>query len=261
MVRRLLDSLARWGKRTGAETRPRLFFETAPEVVYAVGDIHGCYDLLRRMETSIVEDAAAISGEKWIVMLGDYVDRGPQSAEVLDHLLLPPPEGFKRYCLAGNHEQLMLSYLDSPDPGHMWLGLGGQETLRSYRLDETAAKRSSVTALLASHIPAEHVDFLRKAPSLISIPGFVFVHAGLRRGVPLRQQSDQDLMWIRPDGHDAPLSPDFVTVHGHTPVPAIDVRPGRINVDTGAFATAILSGVRIDRGGKIVKLAVGQITG
>lgn len=256
MVRRLLESLARWRSRPFEESRPRLFFDEAPEVVYAVGDIHGCYQLLRKMETRIAEDAAAIKGEKWIVLLGDYLDRGPQSADVLDHLLLPPPAGFTRHCLAGNHEELMLSYLNEPDAGHMWLGLGGQDTLRSYGLDETAAKRSSAKALLASHIPLEHIDFLRQAPSLVSIPGFVFVHAGLRSGVPLRQQSDQDLMWIRPDDSNNPPSPDFVTVHGHTPVPSVESRPGRINVDTGAFATGILSCVRIDRRGKIVKLAV-----
>lgn len=256
MVRRLLESMARWRSRASTGSRPRLFFDEAPEVVYAVGDIHGCYELLLKMEKRISEDAAAITGEKWIVLLGDYVDRGPQSADVLDHLLLPPPKGFTRHCLAGNHEELMLSYLTDPDPGHMWLGLGGQDTLRSYGLDETAAKRSSTKALLASHIPLEHVDFLRRAPSLVSIPGFVFVHAGLRSGVPLQRQSDEDLMWIRPDDSQGPPSPDFITVHGHTPVPSIESQPGRINVDTGAFATAILSCVRIDRRGKIVKLAV-----
>lgn len=256
MVRRLLDKLTSWGARAPSETgRPKLFFDQAPDVVYAVGDIHGCYDLYQRMERRIFEDGAAFPGEKWIILLGDYVDRGPRSADVLDAIILPPPPGFRRFCLAGNHEELMLSYLSAPNPNHLWLGLGGRETLRSYGLDDEAGRRAPMEALLASHVPSEHVQFLRTAPSLVAIPGFVFVHAGLRPGVPLEQQSDEDLLWIRP--HESFPSPsELVVIHGHTPVPAVDVQPGRINVDTGAFASAILSCVRIDRDGKIVKLAV-----
>jgi serine/threonine protein phosphatase 1 len=256
MVRRLLQRLPFGGGISESLSRPKLFFDHRPELVYAIGDIHGCHALLHRMEQLIVEDAAPVSGEKWIILLGDYVDRGPASAAVLDHLLSAPPEGFQRICLAGNHEDLMLSYLDHPDPRHHWLRLGGRETLRSYGLDPDAGFGPSMKTLLESRISAEHVEFLRSAPSLLAIPNFTFVHAGIRPGVPLPEQSDEDLLWLRPElGATAP-SEDFIVVHGHTPVREVDVAPGRINIDTGAFASGMLSGIKIDSSNKLSKLTV-----
>ncbi|MCB5203124.1 metallophosphoesterase [Neorhizobium sp. T786] len=255
MVRHLIKRLPFRGGASDVRSRPKLFFDDRPELIYAIGDIHGCYPLLRKMEQLIVQDAASVSGEKWIILLGDYIDRGPESAAVLDHLLGPPPSGFERFCLAGNHEDLMLSYLDHPDPGHHWLRLGGRETLRSFGLDP-AGSAPSMKALLENRISPEHVEFLRSAPSLLSVPNFTFVHGGIRRGVPLAQQSDEDLLWLRPElGASAP-SDDFLIVHGHTPVRQVEVCPGRINIDTGAFASGMLSGLKIDRSNKLFKLAV-----
>lgn len=236
--------------------RPRLFFDEAPAVVYAIGDVHGCYGLLRRMEEAIIEDAAAVAGEKWIVMLGDYVDRGPQSAAVLSHLLAPPPAGFVRHCLAGNHEALMLSYLEAPDPGHHWLALGGTETLRSYGLDEIHGRGASMKSLLGTHIPPDHHAFLRRAPCLLSVPGFAFVHAGIRPGIPLDGQSEHDLLWLRPDAARDAEETSVITVHGHTPVADIEVSGRRINIDTGAFFTGRLSCARVSRNGEIHGLVV-----
>ena len=235
--------------------RPRLFFDRRPEVIYAVGDVHGCYDLLVRMEEQIAENAVHLQGEKWIVLLGDYVDRGPRSRDVLDYLLRSPPDGFTRLCLAGNHEELMLSYLSDPEPGHIWLQLGGRETLISYGIHEIA-NRPSMHPAVKDGVPSEHLEFLRKAPSLLSVPGFVFVHGGLRRGVPLERQSEDDLLWLRPQEGDGPVSSDFLLVHGHTPVPAIEVGQGRINVDTGAYKSGVLSCVRIQREGRISRFAL-----
>lgn len=254
-MRRLFDRFSRRHSTGTQDRRPRLFLEAAPDVIYAVGDVHGCFDLLARLEEKIIRDSRAISGEKWIVLLGDYVDRGPRSAEVLDHLMLPPPPGFSRHCLAGNHETMMLSYLLQPDPNHLWLGLGGRDTLLSYGIDESnTQRRSSMQALLGSHIPSEHIDLLKSAPSMISVPGFVFVHGGIRSGVPLDQQSDHDLLWMRPDDSQNTPATDLVVVHGHTPVPAVEVLPGRINVDTGAYATGILSAVKLARDGEVTLL-------
>lgn len=238
-------------KVTSQPERPRLFLNKTPEVIYVVGDIHGCYDLLARMEQRIEENAIRFTGEKRIILLGDYVDRGPRSADVIEHLLQPAPSGFTRHCLAGNHEQMMLSYLNEPTPDHAWIGLGGRETLCSYGINRISGRRS-MRALLGARIPAAHIDFLRGLPSLISVPGYAFVHAGLRPGVPLVQQSDQDLLWMRPDEHSqVPPSTEFFTVHGHTPVPTVQVRPGRINIDTGAFKTGVLSCLRISRDGRL----------
>ena len=256
MVHRFIERLGarqRWVRQT--PTRPRLFFDAGPQVIYAIGDIHGRYDLLARMEREIEDDAARFPGHKWIVLLGDYVDRGPASAQVLDHLLRPPPARFSRYCLAGNHEQLMLSYLAEPDPHNAWLGLGGHETLRSYGIEKILGRRSMLP-VLASRIPAEHVRFLQTAPVLLSIPGYVFVHAGLRPGVPLSKQSDHDMLRIRPKDELLPPSTEFLTIHGHTPVAEVRAQSGRINIDTGAFATGILSCVRIQQNGRISRLAV-----
>ncbi len=259
MVRQLLRRLlpGRPNRSQGrSQGRQKLFFDRRPDLIYAIGDDHGCLSLLATMERAIAADAAAVSGEKWIILLGDYVDRGPESAGVLDHLLSAPPAGLRRFCLAGNHEQLMLSYLATPGPDHFWLGLGGHDTLRSYGLYDMGERGTSAKALLESHVPSEHVDFLEKAPSLLAVPGYVFVHGGIRAGIPLEEQADEDLLWLRPSGEIAPPG-DFVVVHGHTPVPDVELTPGRINVDTGAYATGRLSCVRIDRNNNIVKLAVG----
>src|SRR5882757_6086867 len=104
-------------------------------VVYAIGDVHGCYKELRSLEQKILLDALPLRERKIIVMLGDYIDRGPQSARVLDHLLAPPPKGFLRVCLAGNHEVAMLNYLDGHLSRARWLAVGGLETLFSYGVD------------------------------------------------------------------------------------------------------------------------------
>jgi len=257
MVKRLLDRIL--PPRSGApasRSRPKLFLDHRPELIYAIGDVHGCHPLLLKMERSIIRDGATVAGEKWIVLLGDYIDRGPASAAVLDHLLSHAPDGFRRICLAGNHEDLMLSYLDDPDPGHFWLGLGGRDTLRSYGIGDMTERRS-MKARLEHQVPSQHVDFLRTAPSLLSVPGYTFVHGGIRPGIPLAQQVDQDLLWLRPDLDSARAArADFVTVHGHTPIRNVELNAGRINIDTGAYATGILSCVRIDRDNTVTKLSV-----
>lgn len=232
--------------------RARLFFEKAPDHIYAVGDIHGCYGNLLEMERLIIEDAIGLEGEKWIVYLGDYIDRGGRSADVLDYFVHTKLSGFKQYTLAGNHEELMLSYVEAPHSGHPWLAAGGNETLMSYGLDFRSRGRSSMRSLLGSHIPNEHLDFLRSAPSLLSVPGYVFVHGGLRPGVPLGAQSDRDMLWLRNRHNKTEKNTnDFVIVHGHTPVENVTFLDGSINVDTGVYYSGKLSCVRIDRSGSI----------
>src|SRR6218665_1094709 len=105
--------------------RTKLLFDSAPDHVYAVGDVHGCDDLLESLEAKIRDDARARVGSKCLVMLGDYVDRGPKSASVLDRLTGRAPEGFRRVCLAGNHEEVMLDFLENPSVDHRWLDFGG----------------------------------------------------------------------------------------------------------------------------------------
>jgi serine/threonine protein phosphatase 1 len=220
-----------------------------PAVVYAIGDVHGCYDLLQDLLNQIRADAARTAGSKLLVMLGDYVDRGPKSASVLDWLCAPPPDGFDRVALAGNHEVLMLDFLADPRPDASWLGFGGTETLASYGIDLeqfTRARPRDRTAMLDAFIPVEHLDLLRSLPGMLTLPHATFVHAGLRSGLPLADQHDDDLLWMREPFLSEEMPADMFVVHGHTPAAEPVVAGRRICVDTGAFATGTLTAVRMD---------------
>lgn len=239
----------------------RLHMDTWPAAVYAVGDVHGCRRQLLALESAVIEDAAAILGEKWIVMLGDYIDRGPESAGVVDHLLQPPPHGFVRHTLRGNHEQMMLDFLDDPRSNLHWLDQGGAATLASYGVDvdRTLARLNDPEALLgqiAERVPPSHIEFLRGLPVLLGLPGWLFVHAGLRPGIGLEQQSMEDLLWIRDPFLYGPGLPGIRVVHGHTPVPAPEFTPARIGIDTGCFLTGRLTGLRITPDGLTKVLTV-----
>lgn len=240
---------------TGAESPDagarRLSAAAWPSVIYAIGDVHGCIAELEFLESLIVADAAAVDGEKWIVMLGDYLDRGPASAAVLDHLCRKPPAGFRRILLAGNHETMFLSYLQEPTRDDNWLRFGGIETLASYGMDLDRFISGSLSdrrRLLAVHIPDEHLALLSDLPVMLSVPGTSFVHAGLRPGLPLDRQADSDLLWIREPFLSSDDLPTRV-VHGHTPIGQPSLGPNRIGIDTGAYATGILTAARLGPAG------------
>ncbi len=230
----------------------RLTVAESPEAIYAIGDVHGCLDLLVDIEAQIAADADHAGGERWLVTLGDVVDRGPASAQVIDHLLRPAPAGLRRINLMGNHEAMMLDFLHRPRAGSMWLESGGTETLASYgvptdkllRLDNRSAQQ-----IVASYIPAEHFDYLAALPVLLDTPTALFVHAGLRPGIGIPQQADEDLLWFR----DQFLS-DFAefgrpVVHGHTMRQQALVTPHRIAIDTAAVESGQLTAVRIGLSG------------
>lgn len=224
-----------------------------PDYLYVVGDIHGRLDLLRSLEELIVEDSKG-AGTSEMVFLGDLIDRGPQSAAVLDHLLSPAPAGIKRHALCGNHELMFLSFLNAPQKHLNWLRFGGLETLSSYGISSDqirTIKASNTKAIqyLDSYIPEEHVSYLSSLPLLIEYPHCVLVHAGLRPGVPLRNQSEEDLTYIRTGFLDSSYDFGKMVIHGHTPVAKVEQHENRINVDTGAFATGCLSAVRISADG------------
>lgn len=219
-----------------------------PAVLYAIGDIHGCFDQLQDLLGIIADDARDITGRRMLVTLGDYVDRGPKSASVLDWVCGPAPEGFERVSLAGNHEVMMLDFLDNPNPNARWLEFGGNETLASYVIDARDFGRASPRerrAILQASIPQEHIDVLRDLPGLLEMPGAVFVHAGIRPGIALAEQDDEDLMWIREPFVSTAWDDGPVLVHGHTPAVDPVVSGRRICVDTGAFATGVLTAVRM----------------
>jgi len=243
-----------------APARRRILIPEYPSAIYAIGDVHGGLAELHLLHQAIFADSAGIPGQKYIVTLGDYVDRGPDSAAVLDYLLGPLPPDFQRICLAGNHDVLMLEHLSDPGRDNGWLEFGGQETLASYGVSVEAYMRAGEKdrrAQLGAVIPTEHIEFLRNLPVLLRIRDTLFVHAGVCGGVPCLEQDESDLLWRRQwdgaiEGNDWSL-----LVHGHTPATEPLVESGRIGIDTGAFATGVLTAVRLMDGRKPLFLKSG----
>jgi serine/threonine protein phosphatase 1 len=234
-------------------TRERLRASARPAVIYAVGDIHGCLVELRRLEQIIAVDASHTIGEKWLVHLGDYIDRGPQSAQVIDHLLAAPTDGFRRFSLAGNHEQMLLDFLATPNESAEWLAYGGVETLASYGIDarDAGGRPAALARALEAQMPRSHLEWLRRLPVSLETPGFFFAHAGVRPGRALAEQEDRDLLWIREPFLETAMDAGTVVVHGHTPASEPELRAWRIGIDTGAFATGRLTSARIEASGAV----------
>ena len=240
-------------------SRPRLAFHTWPAAVYAIGDVHGCLDQLEALEAMIAADGLDFEGEKWLVTLGDHIDRGPNSQAAISHVMGPAPSGFRRFALIGNHEQMMLDFLGNPAAHAYWLDEGGTETLRSYGvdLDYPPLRRSqAVRAELEARVPAEHRAFIAGLPSFLALPGWLFVHAGIRPGIPLSMQTDDDLIWIRAPFLTSQLSGGMRVVHGHTPGHDVVVTPHRICIDTHCFHTGRLSAVRVTPDGRTAFFSV-----
>jgi serine/threonine protein phosphatase 1 len=234
----------------GRERRARLQLDLTDTAVYAVGDVHGCLDQLLALERAIVEDGREFPGGKLIVMLGDYVDRGPASAQVLDHLIAPPPTGFERVCLAGNHEMVMLDYIERRASRAGWMAMGGEPTLFSYGIDPERLRTvyqtdRQIDEIVRATIPAAHVAFLRSLPVMVETPRFVFVHAGLRPELPLERQSDEDLVSIRSAFYERAHLLSRYVVHGHTPVEEARREGMRVNIDTGACFSGRLTALRL----------------
>jgi len=215
--------------------------------VYVVGDVHGRDDLLARLHALITEDAAAAGAAgNLLVHLGDYIDRGPSSRQVLDRLAGGPPPGFEAVWLRGNHDDLLVRFLDDGAPPDPWLMNGGVATLASYGIDvglppvEPAAA-DGLRRDLARRLGPRSLDFLRRLRPSHTVGDYLFVHAGVRPGVKLAEQDPADMMWIRGDFLDWGGHFGRVVVHGHTITPAPVFRPNRIGIDTGAYRTGRLT--------------------
>jgi len=223
--------------------------DRAPELLYAIGDVHGCLELLVRLEQEIIADWHAEKRPARLVVLGDFVDRGPDSKGVIDHLLSPLPDGLERTVLGGNHEAMMCACLYQESRPQQWLDLGGFETLLSYGLPPEVISRAAETPhlfrrTLLSVVPARHIDFLDRLRLALGFGDLWLVHAGIVPGRGLREQARADLLWRR-GNDDAGLSRAGLTlVHGHSPQPEILVTPNRINLDTGAYVTRKLSAAK-----------------
>jgi len=216
-------------------------------VVYAIGDVHGRLDLLQKMHDAI---AAETRGRDWrIVHLGDYVDRGPESAGVIDLLADRMAADGRVISLAGNHDLGFLDFLAVPEPAGLFASYGGVQTAQSYgvTLDLNDARGfGSSAAALTRAVPRSHRDFLGALRFSVVLGDFFFCHAGIRPGIPLDAQDRQDLIWIRGDFHRYRELHPKVVVHGHTPVPEPEVLPNRVNVDTGAYYSSRLTALVID---------------
>lgn len=215
--------------------------------VYAVGDVHGCAGLLRRLHEAIAADAADRPvARRVIVYLGDYIDRGEESRGVVDLLLQRPLAGFESVYLRGNHEASLLQFLDDTSVGPSWMTYGGAATLLSYGV-RPPEPLSAPTELeraqrqLDERLPEDHRRFLA-ATKLAHVEGnYYFAHAGVRPGVPLDRQEAWDLMWIRDEFLRSTMDFGKIVVHGHTITDQPDVQRNRIGIDTGAFASGRLT--------------------
>ncbi len=219
---------------------------------YAIGDIHGRLDLLQRAIDAIHLDTQERGPDAVTVTLGDYIDRGPASREVLD-LLAGNPFPTPHVALKGNHEAVFEGFLKAGAGGDHWRKFGGLETLHSYGVpvaDVMLGRNFDVAAeRLRAVLPDTHRAFLASLRTSYTHGGYFFCHAGVRPGVALAQQSETDLLWIREDFLGSTMDFGKIVVHGHTPVEAPDVRPNRINIDTGAFITRQLTCVVLDGDG------------
>ncbi len=216
--------------------------------VYAVGDIHGCIEPLTALHERIREDAASAADlRRVLVYLGDYVDRGLESRQVLEMLTATPLEGFERVHLRGNHDAWMLEFLEDTACGLAWIANGGSATLYSYGVGQgdlgapLPDRLAAVQAGLRRALPAAHRDFLAGLVPMHIEGDYLFVHAGIRPGVPLDQQRPEDLLWIREPFLGSDADHGKVVVHGHTIVDRPQILGNRIAVDTGAFATGHLT--------------------
>lgn len=218
--------------------------------VYAVGDIHGRADLVAQLQRKIELDAAEHpEKDMHLIYLGDYIDRGPESRAVLERLSTQPPAGLNTHFLMGNHEQAMLTFLAEPAGYAQWLEYGGLATVESYLSDRGPVDLSDLMelgAMLSDAVPAHQLEFLRNLELYLCLGDYLFVHAGLRPGVPLEDQQPDDLLWIRGEFLRSDSPHPYVVVHGHHVGDTIDVRANRICVDTGAYATGCLSCLILD---------------
>jgi len=218
--------------------------------LYCIGDIHGRLDLLRELHRGIERDAERFDGAKTIVYLGDYIDRGLQSREVIDELLSAPLTDFETVHLLGNHEQTLLDFLRYPEHAFGWLNWGGRETLLSYGVDLPPGFQRPDPVLLRdelqANLPDTHLAFMQSLPLTYVAGNYLFVHAGIRPGVPLAEQRGSDLLWIRQEFLDYAEPHEHVVVHGHSISEEVEMRANRIGIDTGAFFTGVLTALVLE---------------
>src|SRR4051812_23685179 len=218
---------------------------------YVVGDIHGRLDLLDQLLAKIDEDLKARPVRKTLlVFVGDLIDRGPHSAQVIERLRTYRRAGVRPIFLLGNHEEVLLRILRG-DRALIasWLRFGGMQCLESYGVNAkelARGKDQDALVTIQRAVPQKHVQFLESFIDTCRFGDYLFVHAGIRPGVELEQQSQTDLRWIREPFLFDQTDHGFTVVHGHTIAPAVEERANRIGIDTGAYRTGVLTALIID---------------
>jgi serine/threonine protein phosphatase 1 len=220
--------------------------------IYAIGDIHGCCELLKKIHQKIIDDAKAHDHKDIVVVyMGDYIDKGPKSKEVIDSLINNPFDGYKKIFLKGNHEWVMMNFLNNPEIGTSWLRYGGDETLKSYGVNIHSAngqKKSNqqLSEDLERVISADHMAFYDKL-RLSHVEGdYFFVHAGIRPGVEIEDQNQEDLLGIREEFVKYKKPFDKKVIFGHTIFDKAINQSNKIGVDSGAYLFGRLSCVVLD---------------
>ena len=216
--------------------------------LYCIGDIHGRLDLLKKLEHLILADAEPYLGDKTIVYLGDYIDRGSDSKQVIDHLIDNNSlNEFKKIYLLGNHEQVLLQFLHTGDPSiaNDWFKFGGLATLVSYGVElrgiPTSKDMQRICADLANKMSAQHLNFYQNLMHSYELGDYYFVHAGIKPKTKLEKQRPEDMIWIREEFTNSNLFHGKVIVHGHTVTPEPELLSNRIGIDTGAYSTGVLT--------------------
>jgi serine/threonine protein phosphatase 1 len=253
----LLDAFLDVGPTSGRAHLREHAFEThaavGGQLVYAVGDIHGRYDLFKALLSRISADISACAGGRRpvLILCGDYVDRGPDSAQVVDALVWLRRYGaLDLHLLMGNHEHMLLAFIANPELMVGWLRQDGVSTLNSYGVqvakEQNAAGVVKARDELLDAMPASHLELLRSLELVVTLGDYAFVHAGIQPGKALRAQSEEDLLWIKEEFLDHPGPFPKVIVHGHS---WIDEKPRlhaqRFGIDTGAYQTGVLTAVRL----------------
>ena len=213
--------------------------------IYCIGDIHGRADLLAELHQQILKDSENYPGKKTVVYLGDYIDRGDQSRQVIEILLSYPLADFETIYLKGNHEQSMLDFIEYPEAAAAWISFGGREALNSYgvRLAHIPTKKDipELAKQLDKALPDSHRSFLQNTLHCWQAGSYYFVHAGIRPGIALEKQVVEDQLWIREEFLESNKNHGKIIVHGHTITPEPEIHQNRISIDTGAFSTGVLS--------------------
>jgi serine/threonine protein phosphatase 1 len=216
---------------------------------YALGDIHGRADLFDALIAAVeADDAARGPAETMVILLGDLVDRGPDSAGVIQLARAWQARRDVR-ILMGNHEEMFLEALENDEVLRHFLRYGGRETLLSYPIDPDAYARAELAetrAMALAAVPEEDLAFIRTFEDSITLGDYLFVHAGVRPGVPLEDQRTSDLRWIRETFLSHPESFGPVVVHGHTIFAEPEVRHNRIGIDTGAYTSGRLTALGLE---------------